>query len=203
MVRPGANARLLAAAAVGDEAAIAGALADGADVDAADAHGRTALLVATQARRTAAAEALLAAGADVDRQDDQRANPLLHAAADGFLPVVRLVNQAGADPRITNRYGGVAIIPASERGHVEVVRYLLSETAVDVNHVNRLGWTALLEAVLLSDGGPTHQEIVRLLLDHGADPNLADGDGVRPLVHARSRGQAEIVAMLEAAGGRE
>jgi len=203
MDRHDPNDRLIAAAAAGDRAAIAAALADGADADATDAHGRTAILIATQARQTAAVEALLAAGADIDRQDDQRANPLLHAAADGFLPVVRLANEAGADPRITNRYGGVAIIPASERGHVEVVRYLLSETTVDVNHVNRLGWTALLEAILLSDGGPTHQEIVGLLLDHGADPNLADGDGVRPLAHARSRGQTAITRALEAAGGHE
>ena len=47
------------------------------------------------------------------------------------------------------------MIPASERGHVEVVRYLLEETDVDVDHVNNLGWTALLEAVILGDGGPT------------------------------------------------
>ena len=46
---------------------------------------------------------------------------------------------------------------------------------MDVDHVNNLGWTALLEAViLLSDGGPRHQAIVRMLLDAGADPELAD-----------------------------
>ncbi len=67
------------------------------------------------------------------------------------------------------------------------MRYLLTETDVDVDHVNRLGWTALLEAILLSDGGPRHQEIVALLIEHGADVDLADGDGVRPLAHARAR----------------
>ena len=80
------------------------------------------------------------------------------------------------------------------------MRYLLDETDVDVDHVNRLGWTALLEAILLSDGGPRHQEIVRLLIEAGADLDLADKDGVKPLSHARSRGQREIAATLEAAG---
>jgi ankyrin repeat protein len=70
-----------------------------------------------------------------------------------------------ADPTITNRFGGVALIPAAERGHVDVVRYLLEETDIDGDHVNRLGWTALLEAILLSDGGAAHQEIVALLIE--------------------------------------
>lgn len=188
------------AAATGDLVGLATAIAQGADVDARDASGRTALLVATEARQLDAVRALLRAGADVDLQDDKLDNPFLYAGAEGLLEILRLVAEAGADPTITNRYGGVAVIPASERGHVETVRYLLTETAVHVNHVNRLGWTALLEAILLSNGGPRHQEIVALLIAHGADVDLADGDGVRPLAHARARGQHEIAALLEAAG---
>jgi ankyrin repeat protein len=188
------------AAAAGDLAAIAAAIAVGAEVNGRGDGGRTPLLVATRARQPAAFRALLVAGADVDLQDDQLDNPFLYAGAEGILDILRLANEAGADPTITNRYGGVAIIPASERGHVEAVRYLLTETKVNVNHVNRLGWTALLEAILLSDGGPRHQRIVALLIEHGADVNLADSDGVRPLAHARARGQGETAALLEAAG---
>ena len=192
--------RLHDAAIEGDLDALAAALADGLDIDARDAQGRTAILAATVARQTAAVAALLDAGADVDLQDDRLDNPFLYAGAEGLLDILRLVNAAGADPAITNRYGGIALIPASERGHVETVRYLLAESDIDVDHVNRLGWTALLEAILLSDGGPAHQEIVRLLIEHGADVDLADGDGVRPLAHARARGFTEIAAQLEAAG---
>jgi ankyrin repeat protein len=198
--RPDVDQRLLAAATAGDVDAIRAAIADGADPDARGDGGRTALLVAAQAGQVAAFQALLDAGADVDLQDDDRANPFLWAGAEGRLDILRLANEAGADPAITNRYGGIALIPASERGHVETVRYLLQESDVDVDHVNRLGWTALLEAILLSDGGPRHQEIVRLLIENGADVDLADGDGVRPLAHARTRGQTEIAALLVEAG---
>lgn len=196
------DARLLAAAETGDLAALHASIADGANVDARDATGRTPLLVATQARQTEAFRALLEAGADVDLRDDRLDNPFLYAGAEGILDILKLANEAGADPAITNRYGGVAVIPASERGHVETVRYLLTETDVDVDHVNKLGWTALLEAILLSDGGPRHQAIVALLIEAGADVDLADKDGVRPLAHARARGQTEIAALLAEAGAQ-
>jgi uncharacterized protein len=200
MPASGSEAHLLEAAADGDLGALGEVLEAGADPDTRDAAGTPATMLATVGRHTAALRMLLEAGAEVDAQDGQRFNPLLYGGAEGLLDVVRVANEFGADATIRNRYGGVALIPASERGHVEVVRYLLTETAVDVNHVNDLGWTALLEAILLSDGGPRHQEIVALLLAHGADVDLADRDGVRPLAHARARGQSEIVAMLETAG---
>jgi ankyrin repeat protein len=194
------NDQLLSATAAGDLGAIRVALDAGADVDARDPTGRTPLMVATEARQTEAFRTLLAAGADVDIQDNKQDNPFLYAGAEGVLDILRLANEAGADPTITNRFGGTALIPAAERGHVEVARYLLTETEVDVNHVNRLGWTALLEAIVLSDGGPRHQELVALLIEHGADVDLADKDGVRSLAHAQTRGQSEIVALLTTAG---
>jgi uncharacterized protein len=97
---------------------------------------------------------------------------------------------------------GTALIPAAERGHVDAVNYLLDNTAVDVNHVNSLGWTALLEAIVLSDGGPRHQQIVAALIRHGADVNIPDRSGQTPLRHARQRGYVRIEALLKAAGGR-
>ena len=115
--------------------------------------------------------------------------------------MLRLLVPAGADLKSTNRYGGTALIPACHYGHVDTVRYLLG-TRIDVNHVNKLGWTALLEAVILGDGGAPHTEIVRLLLAHGAQPNLADREGVTPLAHARQRGFREISTLLDRAGGR-
>ena len=100
-----------------------------------------------------------------------------------------------------NRFGGNALIPACERAHVETIRLLLT-TPIDVNHVNDLGWTCLLEIVILGDGGPRHVEATRLVLGAGADPNMADKDGMMPLAHARAKGQIEIARLIEAAGGR-
>jgi ankyrin repeat protein len=194
--------RLLDAASSGDAAAVLAALSAGADPDARDTADTPATMLATVGNHAEALRVLLDGGADVDAQDAQRANPLLYAGAEGLLDIVRIANEAGADPTIRNRYGGVATIPAAERGHVEVVRYLLNETDIDVDHVNDLGWTALLEAILLSDGGPRHQTIVELLIENGADVDLADRDGVRPLAHARARDQRRIVALLEAADAR-
>ena len=173
-------------------------LASGAPIDGRDGRGRTALLAATQRNRVAAAKLLIERGADVNAKDEIEDSPYLYAAAEGRLEILRLTLAAGADLESTNRYGGTGLIPAAHHGHLEVVRVLLG-TAVDIDHVNRLGWTALLETVILGDGGPVHREILRLLLEAGADPAIADGDGVTPLAHARKHGFAEMVEALEGA----
>lgn len=192
---------LVAAAEAGDTATLRRLLDGGTPVDTRDERGRTALLAATHANRIDAARLLVARGADVNAKDAIDDSPFLYAGAQGRLEILRLVLAAGADLKSTNRYGGTALIPAAHHGHVETVRELL-KTKIDVDHVNRLGWTALLEAIVLGDGGTAHTEIVRLLLAAGADPNRADGQGVRPLAHAEQRGQAAIAALLRQAGAR-
>jgi len=189
------------AAAVNDVAAIGKLLAEGAKIDARDDTGATALLVATHGNRIAAARALIEAGADINAKDHIADSPYLYAGARGHLEILKMTLSHGADLESTNRYGGTALIPASERGHVETVRTLI-EAGVDVDHVNKLGWTAILEAIILGDGGKRHQRIVGLLVDAGANVNLADGDGVTPLRHARNRGFGEIEKLLIAAGAK-
>jgi ankyrin repeat protein len=170
-------------------------------IDARDARGRTALLIATHQNNIEEARRLIVAGADVNAKDDIQDSPYLYAAAEGRLEILRLTLAAGADFKSTNRYGGTGLIPAAHHGHVEVVRELL-KTSIDIDHVNRLGWSALLEAIILGDGSARYVEIVRLLVDARANVNIADGQGVTPLTHARQRGQAEVVRILEAAGAR-
>ena len=196
-----AHNRLLSAAANNDTAALRGLLAAGVDIEARDARGRTALLVATHHDAVESAALLIAAGADVNAMDDIDDSPYLYAGAEGRLEILRLTLVNGADLGSVNRYGGTALIPAAHHGHVETVRLLLA-TAIDIDHVNNLGWTALLEAIILGDGSPTYVSIVRLLLEAGADVNLADGNGVSPLTHARSRGHDEIAGLLMQAGAR-
>ena len=191
--------RLHKAAAADDAAAIQQLLASGTEIDARDGSGATALLVAAHGSRVKAARALIEAGADVNAKDAMQDSAYLYAGARGLDEILALTLAHGADLRSTNRYGGTALIPAAERGHVATVRTLL-RAGVAVDHVNRLHWTALLEAILLGDGGPRHVQIVQLLLDAGANPELADGDGVTPLAHAKQRGYTNIETLLRQHG---
>ncbi len=194
---------LIAAAERGDLATLRKLLDSGAAVNQGDARGRNAVLAATQGGHEAAARLLIERGADVNAQDELSDTAFLLAGARGHSGIVRAALGATPPPdfKRLNRYGGTALIPACHYGHVDTVRVLLT-TGIDVNHINRLGWSALLEAIILGDGGPEHTEIVRLLLTHGADPNLADHQGVTPLTHAEQRGQREIARALRAAGAR-
>lgn len=185
-----------------DTAALKALLDAGAATDARDGEHRTALLIATRANAVDAARALIDAGADVNAKDNIHDTPFLYAGAEGRLEILKLILATEkANLGDTNRYGGTALIPAAHHGHPETVRELL-KTKIDIDHVNRLGWTALLETIILSDGGATHQGILRQLIGAGADVNLADGEGVTPLTHAKQRGYAEMAAMLENAGAR-
>jgi uncharacterized protein len=198
------GAALIEAAARGDVDAVRRALDAGAPIEARDDTGRTAVLAATQRGQAAAARLLIERGADVNAQDRISDSAFLLAGARGHTEIVRAALPK-ADPKVFNRYGGTALTPAAHYGHVETVRVLLEwkgANKVPVDQVNRLGWTALLEAVILGDGGPRHTEIVRLLIAHGANVSLADREGVTPLAHARQRGQAAVVALLERAGAR-
>ena len=195
------DAAFLAAARSNDVSTLKRMLAAGQSVETRDAVGRTALLVATVANSVDAARLLIAAGADVNAKDGQRDTPYLFAGAEGRVEILWMTLAAGANLKDTNRYGGTALIPAAEKGHLETLAMLLS-TSIDIDHVNDLGWTALLEAVILGDGGHAHQEIVRMLLDAGADPTIADNDGVTPLEHARDRSYRAMAELLEQASGR-
>lgn len=196
------NSLLLKAAATNDTAVIKQVLTGKTNIEARDNKQRTALMVATYHHHTAAAALLIAAGADVNAQDDMLNSPFLYAGAEGYLDILQLCLKAGANYKVYNRYGGTALIPACERGHVEIVRTLLQDKAFPIDHVNRLGWTGLLEAIILSNGGPAHVQIVQMLVDAGCKVNLADKDGVTPLAHARQRGFKEIAGILERAGAK-
>lgn len=190
---------LLTAARTGDTDGVRTAIEGGARVDVRDEELRTPLLLAALGDHVEAARLLVAAGADPDAQDRREDSPWLVTGVTGSVAMLDVLLPAGPDLTLRNRFGGISLIPAAERGHVAYVREVLRRTDTDVDHVNRLGWTALLEAVILGDGGRAHQEIVELLLAAGASPGLPDGDGVTALAHAERRGFAEIAALLRAA----
>ncbi|MEC1156020.1 ankyrin repeat domain-containing protein [Cytobacillus horneckiae] len=202
MMNEGLNEQLLLAAERGESDKINNLIKEGANINAQDEKGRTATLIATYNNHVETANVLIKAGADVNLQDEMKNNPFLYAGAEGYIDILKLTIEAGADPAMTNRYGGTALIPAAEHGYVDVIKELLTQTDIDVNHVNNLGWTALLEAIILNDGNETQQQTVQLLIDYGADVNIPDNDNVTPLQHARAKGFKEIEKILLNAGAK-
>ena len=86
----------------------------------------------------------------------------------------------GSAKNVTSPYDGTALIAAAHLGHVEAVRMLIAAKA-PLNHVNNLGWTALIEAIVLGNGGKRHVACLDALVEAGADVNIADRGGSTPL----------------------
>jgi ankyrin repeat protein len=173
-----------------------------ANVDARDGRGRTPLHVAAFRRQHEAMRALVAAGADPNALENDRYDIVTIAAVANDVPTLKLALALGASARnVTSRYDGTALIAAAHLGHAEVVRTLIAAGA-PLDHVNNLGWTALMESIVLGDGGARHTETLKALLDAGADPGIPDRSGTTPLVHARARGYTAMAKLLEAKKAR-
>ena len=190
------------AAAKGDVAEIEKLVKEGERINIQDARSRTPLHVAVYLKRHDAARLLLKLGANPNALEIDRYDIVTIAAVANDLEMLKLALEAGASAKnITSRYDGTALIAAAHLGHAEVVRMLIAAKA-PLNHVNNLGWTALMEAVVLGNGGANHTATVRALVEAGADVNIADKQGATPLQHARRRGYVEIARILENAGAR-
>jgi hypothetical protein len=177
-------------------------LASGADPNMRDDNGRTPLIVAAHRGLRDIARILVAGGANANAKDKQQYDIVTIAAVNDDVAFLKVALALGCDPRaITSPYNGTALIAAAHLGHHRSVAELIMAGA-PLDHVNNIGLTALIEAIVLGDGGRNHQETVRLLLDAGANPNIADRSGVTPLALARSRGYAAMAEMIARAGGR-
>lgn len=193
---------LHAAAHRGELAQVRKLLASGAPVDARDPYGRTALHVATFARQREVIQALAQAGADLGLLENDRYDAVTIAAVADDEATLRLLLQLGASAALTtSRYDGTALIAAAHLGHDGVVRQLIAAGA-PLDHVNNLHWTAVIESIVLGDGGVRHQAVLQALLDAGASTRLADREGNTPLALAKARGYAAMVALLLKAGAR-
>jgi ankyrin repeat protein len=188
---------LHAAAHSGDAAAIVELAADGADLEVRDRSQRTAVHIAAFAGKPEALVALGAAGAEMNALEAGRYDAVTIAAvADDPATLAAALAAGNRGDNITSVYDGTALIAAAHLGHHRSIA-LLIEAGAPLDHVNNLGWTAMIEAVVLGDGGADHQQSLKLLIDAGADRTIADRAGQTPLDLARQRGYEEMVRMLE------
>ena len=193
---------LFSTAIKGDAAAITRAIAAGGSVTARDSYKRTPLHVAAYKSNIPAMRTLVAAGADPNALENDRYDIVTIAAVANDVPTLKTALEFGCKAtNITSRYDGTALIAAAHLGHAEVVRLLIGAGA-PLNHVNNLGWTAVIESIVLGNGGANHQATLKHLIEAKADLNLADRNGTTPLGLARGRGYAAMVKMLEGAGAR-
>ena len=155
---------MLAAAARGDAAEIKRLAAGGADVNVRDGYGRTPLHVATFRKNRDAITVLVQAGADINAKENDRYDAVTIAAVANDAGTLRMLLQLGASAKqVTSRYDGTALIAAAHLGHDHVVKILI-EAGAPLDHVNNLGWTALIESIVLGNGGPHHTETLRALV---------------------------------------
>jgi ankyrin repeat protein len=193
---------LHAAAWRGDAAAIGKLLAGGASLEARDGHGRTPLHVAAFKGHHDAIRALVKGGADTGALENDRYDAVTIASVADDEATLRLLLSLGASARlVTSRYDGTALIAAAHLGHDGVVRQLI-EAGAPLDHVNNLHWTAVIESIVLGDGGTRHQATLAALIGAGANLGLTDRSGKTPLALAKSRGFKEMVRMLEEAGAK-
>ena len=184
---------LHAAAARGDVVDIEKRIASAENREAIDGRHRTPLHVAVYQKQHDAARALIRLGADPNKLEIDRYDIITIAAVANDVPMLKVALEGGGNPKaVTSRYDGTALIAAAHLGHAEVVRTLIAAKA-PLDHVNNLQWTALIESIVLGDGGRNHTETLRALVDAGANVNIPDGSGATPLKLAQNRGYREMV----------
>ena len=138
---------LLAAAHNNDVVATRTLLSAGADPRQRDGSGRTPVHVAAFSGSYEVLRALVVGGADIKAKEYDRYDVITIAAVDNDKRMMELAIELGGDPRaMTSPYDGTALIAAAHLGHVDVVKALIAAGA-PLDHVNNLGWTALIEAV--------------------------------------------------------
>ena len=180
----------------GDIEAVKNYIKDGTNLEERDGSGRTPLIIAAFASHEPIVTLLAEAGADMNVLEHHAYDIVTIAAVANDIEMLDIALQLGTSAtNVTSPYDGTALIAAAHLGHHDVVDRLI-EGGAPLDHINNLNWTALIEAVILGDGESDHIKTVELLLGAGADRSIADGQGVTPLEHAKSRGYTEMIKLL-------
>lgn len=183
------------AAEAGQQDAVRALLQQGADPNAGQADGMTALHWAAHDNDVAVAKLLLDAGARAGISNRYGITPLFLACQNGNAAMATLLLQSGADPNVTLRGGETVLMTAARTGDVDTVKALLAHGAEvgireEINGQSALMWAA-------AEG---HAEVVQELLDKGSDVDLRLASGFTPLLFAVREGHIEVArALLNAA----
>lgn len=206
------SAKIIKAVSIGNIEIVSNLIDEGMNPNTQNSQKKSLLYIATENDDLKMVDLLLNKGALVDFpfDNDSRVKeqegfnvvdptPFLYAGAHGQTKIIERLIQESPNLEIRNHYGGNALIPAAEKGYYETAKLILEQTATDIDFVNYLGWTALLEVVLLSKDPEMQIKMTELLLLHGADISICDKSGVDALTHAKKRKNMSLLKLLESA----
>ena len=192
---PDTNPPIVEAARGRDQQKVRALLKQKVDVNGRSSDGATALLWAAHWDDVATADLLIRAGADVNAANDYRVTPLSEACTNASAPLVESLLKAGAHPDTPIATGETPLMTCSRTGNLVAVAALIAGGA-NVNAAEpTLKQTALMWAI-----AERHLDVVRLLLEHGADARAMTRQGFTPLHLAAREGDRESARLLLAAG---
>jgi ankyrin repeat protein len=174
----------------GDTAEVRAAIDNGANVDAKDENGVTALIYAATSGHLEIARLLVANGAKIELADGQGMTPLIEAVANEHLDLAEFLLAKGADINAANGDGDTPLLFAVSKDRSDIVRLLLDKSA-KVDAKNKGGVAALVEAALKD-----YVDTARVLLEKGAKIDIQDNDGATPLITAVLHGNQDMVELL-------
>ncbi|MDX2146061.1 MAG: ankyrin repeat domain-containing protein [Planctomycetota bacterium] len=188
---------LMAAALAGKSVAVDELLKAGANVEARDAIGRSPLMYAALSGDAPTVRRLLEANARVDARDPDNWTPPLLAAYRGNVDALRLLIEFGANVNNKNKWGQTALMAAARSGDQATAEVVLAAKP-DVNDQDETGDTALSLAAQTDTG----YALIERLLAAGANVNIANEDGVTPLMRAADRGDKRLLVLLLERGAK-
>jgi ankyrin repeat protein len=175
-------------AAEDDQKALALFFAAGFDVNALNTAGKTALLVAAERGKIGLVKQLLEHKANPNIAGSDGVTALILAAQNDQPDIVKILLQNRAEPDTEDHNGWTALSSAAYHGSMRCVQILADASKTDLSR-------GLLFATLAD-----HKDVVKVLLDYGAEVDNRSSDGRTPLILAASKGNKELVNMLLQAG---
>ncbi|MEE9345831.1 MAG: ankyrin repeat domain-containing protein [Methylococcales bacterium] len=131
-------------------------------------------------------------GKDVNVTNSKNYTPFILATYNGHIEAAETLLQVGANACALDNKGNNALMSVAFKGYQQVAQWLVEKTQCGVNHQNYAGQTSLMMASLFG-----RQDIIKLLLEHGADPQLTDHQGNTATKLAQAQGLSHVVEIIK------